>query len=86
MHENGRELHLSPLHPFTNRQAEIIQLRIDGLSDKQISSKLGMSHQTVKNTVQKIYERIEDITQTKPRSKTEMIDILFDDVLFLKRK
>jgi len=43
---------------LTNREAEIMNLLIDGLADKEIASKLGISLQTVKSHLKHIYAKL----------------------------
>ena len=42
----------------TKRQLEILELRANGLANKQIASNLGIALSSVKNTLSNLYERI----------------------------
>jgi len=44
--------------PLTNREMEILELIIEGLSNKQIAFRLGISQQTVKNHVTSILAKL----------------------------
>ena len=47
-----RKFKLIPIHPFTNRQAEIIELKLKGVTSlKQIARELGISYETVKTHI-----------------------------------
>lgn len=46
------------LNQFTRREAQILQLLSDGLSNKEIGSTLGLELQTVKNYVHNILEKL----------------------------
>jgi len=53
------------LSPLTNRQMEILQLIIEGLSNKQIAMRLGISQQTVKNHVTSILAKLNRSDRTQ---------------------
>ena len=55
----------SPFHPLSDREMEILTWVVKGLSNKEIASSLGISHQTVKNHVTAILRKfgVEDRTQ-----------------------
>jgi DNA-binding NarL/FixJ family response regulator len=55
----------SPFHPLSEREAEVLSCVVKGLSNKEIASSLGISHQTVKNHVTSILRKfgVEDRTQ-----------------------
>jgi DNA-binding NarL/FixJ family response regulator len=55
----------SPFHPLSEREMEVLQCVVMGLSNKEIASLLGISHQTVKNHVTSILRKfsVEDRTQ-----------------------
>jgi DNA-binding NarL/FixJ family response regulator len=55
----------SPFHPLSNREMEVLECVVRGLSNKEIASLLGISHQTVKNHVTSILRKfsVEDRTQ-----------------------
>lgn len=51
--------------PLTNRQMEILELIIEGLSNKQIAMRLGISEQTVKNHVTSILAKLDCSDRTQ---------------------
>ena len=55
----------SPFHPLSNREMEVLECVVRGLSNKEIASLLSISHQTVKNHVTSILRKfsVEDRTQ-----------------------
>ena len=55
----------SPFHPLSSREMEVLSWVVDGKSNKEIASILGISHQTVKNHVTSILRKfgVEDRTQ-----------------------
>jgi DNA-binding NarL/FixJ family response regulator len=55
----------SPYQPLSDREMEVLGLMSRGLSNKQIASDLGISHQTVKNHVTSILRKfnVEDRTE-----------------------
>ena len=54
-----------PFHPLSNREMEVLECVTLGMSNKEIASNLGISHQTVKNHVTAILRKlgVEDRTQ-----------------------
>jgi DNA-binding NarL/FixJ family response regulator len=54
-----------PFHPLSNREMEVLSHLTRGLSNKEIASQLGISHQTVKNHVTAILRKlgVDDRTQ-----------------------
>ena len=54
-----------PFHPLSAREMEVLSCVTQGLSNKEIASELGISHQTVKNHVTAILRKlgVEDRTQ-----------------------
>lgn len=54
-----------PFHPLSNREMEVLECVTQGMSNKEIASNLGISHQTVKNHVTAILRKlgVEDRTQ-----------------------
>ena len=54
-----------PFHPLSTREMEVLGCITQGLSNKEIATKLGISHQTVKNHVTAILRKlnVEDRTQ-----------------------
>lgn len=66
--DNARHLYSepgSPFHPLSSREMEVLSLMVDGKSNKEIASFLGISHQTVKNHVTSVLRKfgVEDRTQ-----------------------
>ncbi len=55
----------NPFHPLSDREAEVLAYVVKGMSNKEIASSLGISHQTVKNHVTSILRKfgVEDRTQ-----------------------
>jgi DNA-binding NarL/FixJ family response regulator len=55
----------SPFHPLSDREMEVLSCVVRGMSNKEIASLLGISHQTVKNHVTAILRKfgVEDRTQ-----------------------
>lgn len=55
----------SPYHPLSEREMEVLTAVVEGMSNKEIASQLGISHQTVKNHVTSILRKfgVEDRTQ-----------------------
>ena len=55
----------SPFHPLSDREMEVLSCVVRGMSNKEVASLLGISHQTVKNHVTSILRKfgVEDRTQ-----------------------
>lgn len=55
----------SPFHPLSEREMQVLECVVTGLSNKEIAGLLGISHQTVKNHVTSILRKfgVEDRTQ-----------------------
>ena len=55
----------SPFHPLSEREMEVLSCVVRGMSNKEIATSLGISHQTVKNHVTSILRKfgVEDRTQ-----------------------
>jgi DNA-binding NarL/FixJ family response regulator len=47
------------LSPLTNREMEILEVIVEGLSNRQIANRLGISQQTVKNHVTSILSKLD---------------------------
>lgn len=55
----------SPFHPLSDREMEVLECVVKGMSNKEIASLLSISHQTVKNHVTSILRKfgVDDRTQ-----------------------
>jgi len=55
----------TPFHPLSDREMGVLECVVRGLSNKEIASMLGISHQTVKNHVTSVLRKfgVEDRTQ-----------------------
>lgn len=55
----------SPFHPLSEREMEVLNSVVQGMSNKEIANLLGISHQTVKNHITSILRKfnVEDRTQ-----------------------
>jgi DNA-binding NarL/FixJ family response regulator len=55
----------SPFHPLSSREMEVLGCIVSGMSNKEIATLLGISHQTVKNHITSILRKfgVEDRTQ-----------------------
>lgn len=55
----------SPFHPLSEREMQVLECVVQGMSNKEIAALLGISHQTVKNHVTSILRKfsVEDRTQ-----------------------
>ena len=55
----------NPFHPLSEREMEVLECVVQGMSNKEIAARLGISHQTVKNHVTAILRKfsVEDRTQ-----------------------
>jgi DNA-binding NarL/FixJ family response regulator len=55
----------SPYHPLSDREMEVLECVVRGMSNKEIAALLGISHQTVKNHVTSILRKfgVDDRTQ-----------------------
>ncbi|GAB4479951.1 MAG: response regulator transcription factor [Anaerolineales bacterium] len=55
----------SPFHPLSDREMEVLNCVVGGMSNKEIAALLGISHQTVKNHITSILRKfnVEDRTQ-----------------------
>jgi DNA-binding NarL/FixJ family response regulator len=66
--ESARHLYSepgSPFHPLSDREMEVLSCVVKGMSNKEIATSLGISHQTVKNHVTSVLRKfnVEDRTQ-----------------------
>lgn len=46
-----RKLIISSINPFSKRQEQIVQLRANGFTNRQVAHNLGISYKTVKNHI-----------------------------------
>jgi DNA-binding NarL/FixJ family response regulator len=55
----------NPLHPLSDRELEVLNMIVDGKSNKEIGNALSLSEQTIKNHVTSIFRKfgVEDRTQ-----------------------
>jgi len=55
----------NPFHPLSDREMEVLECVVRGMSNKEIAAMLGISHQTVKNHVTSILRKfsVDDRTQ-----------------------
>ncbi len=66
--EGARRIYREPgasFHPLSDREMEVLVYVVRGMSNKEIASQLGISHQTIKNHVTAILQKfgVEDRTQ-----------------------
>ena len=54
--------------PLSERELEVLKLAGQGLSNKEIADKLGISYETVHTYVRRIYEKLQ------VRTRTEAVD------------
>ena len=47
------------MEQLTRRQNEILRLAAQGLRNQEIAAQLGISYQTVKNTLKRVYSKLE---------------------------
>ena len=47
------------MEQLTRRQNEILRLAAQGLKNQEIAAQLGISYQTVKNTLKRVYSKLE---------------------------
>ena len=47
------------MEQLTRRQDEILRLAAQGLRNQEIAAQLGISYQTVKNTLKRVYSKLE---------------------------
>ncbi|MCJ7759856.1 LuxR C-terminal-related transcriptional regulator [Candidatus Bathyarchaeota archaeon] len=53
------------VHPLTKRELEILQLVLNGLSNKQIAARFDTSYQTVKNQLTGMYPKLDVTNRTQ---------------------
>jgi DNA-binding NarL/FixJ family response regulator len=58
-HRYGIDPEEKTLSPLTNREMEILEVIVEGLSNRQIANRLGISQQTVKNHVTSILSKLD---------------------------
>lgn len=54
-----------PVGPLTARESQVVQLVVDGCSNKQVAQALGIAHQTVKNHIHNIMAKLEIYSRTE---------------------
>ena len=67
MQEKGKFFTVTPINPFNSTQAAILELRINGYSNKEVASKLGYTYQHVKNMVSGMYTDEESVRNLSKR-------------------
>jgi two-component system nitrate/nitrite response regulator NarL len=55
----------NPLEQLTSREAEVLELIVEGLSNKQIAQRLSIQEQTVKNHVHNVLVKLDASTRTE---------------------
>jgi hypothetical protein len=95
--EKSGELKLTPINPFTRQQARVLEMRANGLNNKEISERLGLAHSTVKNIISGtlsdphpemdnsqlgIYGKIELLTGVRPDRQNLILDLIGDVLLY----
>ncbi len=92
-----RRLRLTPIHPFTERQAQIIKLLAAGVTQRNIAEILDISPNTLRNHISGVPKKgggksalgilgiIEEATKRRPRSKVWLLPLI-GDVLLWKKK
>jgi hypothetical protein len=97
MEKENLSLQISPINPFTKRQAQIAELKANGYKDKQIAVILGISRQAVKRNIigsdsasslrfrKGIYGIIEDAGKLRPYMQG-IVTALLGDVLFFNKR
>ena len=53
------------MHPLTKRELEILQLVLDGLTNRQIATRFGTSCQTIKNQLTGLYPKLDATNRTQ---------------------
>lgn len=62
---DGDAAALAPEATLTPREAEVLSLLADGLSNKQIAARLGISTNTVKTHLELVFEKLEVSTRAE---------------------
>lgn len=82
---SDRKLKLTPINPFTEREQELIELVLAGTTSKEdIAIEMGIKTTTSNSIFQRVTERVGKITGQKPYSKSDLLRVLTDAVVFLK--
>lgn len=82
---SDRKLKLTPINPFTEREQELIELVLAGTTSKEdIAIEMGIKTTTSNSIFQRVTERVGKITGQKPYSKSDLLRVLTDGVVFLK--
>lgn len=90
----SERIKVTPINPFTKRQAEVVECIANGMSHQQTADKLGTSVQTIRNHVTGlhtsnekgkggIFGNITRSTGERP-AKRNWIAPMFGDVLYRK--
>ncbi len=56
---------------LTSREADVARLICDGLSDKEIAKRLGLSHHTVKDYIKRIYSKF------RVHARAQLVSLMF---------
>ena len=89
---------LTPIHPFTSRQGEVLEFLVNNYTFQQIARELGISWHAIKNIVygfgeaninlrvrSGIFGIIEALTAHRPHHRRELPELLKGDVLLVQR-
>ena len=55
----------SPIAPLSSREVHVLEAVAEGLSNKQIGHRLGISEKTVRNHMSKIFEKLQANNRTQ---------------------
>ncbi|OGG23696.1 hypothetical protein A3A79_00610 [Candidatus Gottesmanbacteria bacterium RIFCSPLOWO2_01_FULL_43_11b] len=87
MEKDNSRIEITPIHPFTRRQAELIVTAVNHrVSHRSLSQRFGISTGTVRTHVTEILGIIESITNHRPVHLKGAINVMMGDVLFLRKK